>query len=187
MVDFKEDDFNKLISELKLHNENVYKHSEKVANLSVKIGENLRLSHYEISELYMGGFLHDIGKLHVSNKILNKKTKITDLERCILQNHVNEGVYIAQKYTKDNDILSIIGLHHMNEDGSGYRCIGGDYNYSKLVAIVHLADTIYKEIDSSRCSRDIAIQNTLMSLKVSKNVEKTLVNLVSKHKDWLSV
>ena len=72
-------------------------HVERVSQLAVKLGTHLRLSEEEKDSLRKGGVLHDIGKIGVPDKILNKAGPLTSEERSIIRMHPNQGAKICEK------------------------------------------------------------------------------------------
>jgi putative two-component system response regulator len=70
--------------------------------------------------LHRGGYLHDVGKIAVSEVILNKKTGLTDEERRIMREHPIIGERICRPLKSLRSVLPIIRHHHERWDGSGY-------------------------------------------------------------------
>lgn len=95
-------------------------HSTRVAQWSVKLAEELKLSDDRIEFIKYAGILHDIGKIGVSESILNKKGILEDSEWEQIRNHP----VIGQNIIKSIDFLFDVGLvvrhHHERYDGSGY-------------------------------------------------------------------
>jgi putative nucleotidyltransferase with HDIG domain len=95
-------------------------HSERVAKLAVQIGADMGLAPHEIKKLEQAGFLHDIGKIGVSNLILDKPGKLSDEEYNLIKQHPALGVRILEPLNIFADILPAILHHHEHFDGSGY-------------------------------------------------------------------
>lgn len=95
-------------------------HGLNVGNLAVKIGEKLNLDKERLEILYIASILHDIGKITVPSEILNKPSKLTNVEYNIVKTHPQ----IAYNYLKDIRLPIAIGeiilQHHERENGSGY-------------------------------------------------------------------
>jgi len=105
-----------------------WEHSLSTACFSKFISERLNLPENE--NYYLGGLLHDIGKLaiyHFYPKLFKdivllqlKGVRGIEAERKILGvDHTEIGVFLAQKWNFDKDIVESIGLHHENEDSIG--------------------------------------------------------------------
>lgn len=95
-------------------------HGLNVGNLAVKIGEKLNLDKERLELLYIASILHDIGKIVVPTEILNKPSKLTNVEYDLVKTHPQ----IAYDYLKDVKLPLPIGeivlQHHERENGSGY-------------------------------------------------------------------
>lgn len=95
-------------------------HGLNVGNLAVKIGEKLNLDKERLELLYIASILHDIGKIVVPTEILNKPSKLTNVEYDLVKLHPQ----IAYDYLKDVKLPLPIGeivlQHHERENGSGY-------------------------------------------------------------------
>ncbi len=95
-------------------------HCERLASLSVRLGERLGLVGAELTALRRGGYLHDIGKLGIPDAVLLKPGKLTDEEWKVMRRHVEIGVQICQPLHTLRPVLPIIRHHHERRDGSGY-------------------------------------------------------------------
>ncbi|WP_017379001.1 HD-GYP domain-containing protein [Paenisporosarcina sp. TG-14] len=103
-------------------------HSQNVAYYSREIGKAMNLSRKDCRNLYVGGLLHDIGKIGVPEAVLNKPSRLTDEEFELVKQHPQCG-YDLLKYTssfKRNTILDMVLYHHEKFDGTGYpNCLKG--------------------------------------------------------------
>lgn len=95
-------------------------HCERLSLYSVALGRSLGLPHEQLKALHRGGYLHDVGKIAVSESILNKKAGLTDEERQIVREHPIIGERICKPLKSLKLILPIIRHHHERWDGSGY-------------------------------------------------------------------
>lgn len=95
-------------------------HSERVARIAVRIGEQLGLPISQRFDLYLMGLLHDVGKIGVEDNVLKKPGKLTPEEYHAIQKHVMIGVRILQDLKKLNYVLPGVKHHHECFDGSGY-------------------------------------------------------------------
>ena len=96
------------------------RHSKRVSELAVVLAEALKLEPPEISKLETCALLHDIGKVGLSEKILNKRGKLTAEEREAIKAHPNTGANIASHVRQLAPYLAGIRYHHEKYDGSGY-------------------------------------------------------------------
>ncbi len=95
-------------------------HSERVAEISVAIGKELRLSKREIELLYLGGLLHDIGKIGIPVSILDKPFPLNESEFNVIKEHPLRGYRILKPVKELGEVLDIVRYHHERCDGSGY-------------------------------------------------------------------
>lgn len=89
--------------------------------------------------------LHDVGKLNIPQKILQKNGNLTEKEYQIIKTHVSEGVSLLRKYEVDEKIVEIVASHHERLDGSGYP--RGYHQFeipegSKLLATIDAYDAL---------------------------------------------
>jgi putative two-component system response regulator len=95
-------------------------HVERVSHLAVRLGNHLGLADEEKDALRKGGILHDIGKIGVPDKILNKAGPLTTEERKIIRMHPGQGALICEKLKSIRGAIPVIRHHHERLDGSGY-------------------------------------------------------------------
>lgn len=116
------------------------KHSEGVAQIAVGIGQAMGFSLEDLSLLKRAGLLHDIGKLGVSNTILDKPGKLTGEERAAMQQHPAFSQSILSHVPCFADVAELAGSHHERLDHKGYyRNLGAD-ELSPMARVMVVAD-----------------------------------------------
>lgn len=95
-------------------------HATRLIVLSKELGKVLNLAKDKLYELELLSNLHDIGKIGISNHILNKKGPLTDEEWIEMKKHPEIGYRIAQSTTELGGIAKYILCHHERWDGNGY-------------------------------------------------------------------
>ncbi len=115
-------------------------HSIDVAVILALFAKNLGFTEALIHDLLLGGFLHDVGKLMVPEKLINKKSNLTDAEQLIVKGHVLLSKELVEsKYEHIPPVsLTALAAHHESFDGSGYpQALAGDDipYYAKMLAI----------------------------------------------------
>ena len=95
-------------------------HNYRVTIMSVRIAEAMGLASKDIRTLIKGAFLHDVGKIGISDNILLKPGKLDDDEFTIMKTHVDHGVSIVENSHWLNDALGVVGYHHEKVSGEGY-------------------------------------------------------------------
>ena len=95
-------------------------HAERLAELSIMIGGQLGLSQKELDELRLFAMLHDIGKVGIDDRILNKPGALSSEEWMIMKSHPEMGYRIAMASPELEPIAEYILSHHERYDGKGY-------------------------------------------------------------------
>lgn len=120
-------------------------HSERVAQYSEEIGIRLNLPEQEIRVLTISAILHDIGKIGVSEIILDKPARLSDEEFDVIKTHPREGARIVSDIPAYDKILPGILYHHEHWDGGGYPegLKGADIPLnSRIITIADVFDAI---------------------------------------------
>jgi energy-coupling factor transport system substrate-specific component len=95
-------------------------HSQRVSEYSVLIARELGKSDEECEILRKTALLHDIGKIGIPDKVLNKPDKLTDEEYEIMKSHVVKGAEILKDFTIVDHVWEGALYHHERYDGTGY-------------------------------------------------------------------
>src|SRR5437879_4625698 len=95
-------------------------HSRRVFLYSIEIAKAMGGLESQMRNIAMGAWLHDIGKLAISDAILLKPGPLTDEERKIMQRHAQIGYDLVKGIPFLADAAEIIFAHHERSDGSGY-------------------------------------------------------------------
>jgi HD-GYP domain-containing protein (c-di-GMP phosphodiesterase class II) len=102
-------------------------HSDRVALISKRLGEELGLDRHECEQLYVAGLLHDIGKIGIPDRVLRKPGSLTRTEFAQIQRHAERGHAILKHLTHLHHALPAVLHHHERWDGQGYpRGLAGD-------------------------------------------------------------
>lgn len=96
------------------------RHSAGVAEIAVALAAELDLRPEDRAMLHRAALLHDIGKLGVSNLILDKPGPLTDVEREVVRRHPKWSLEILTRVSAFGELARIAGSHHERLDGSGY-------------------------------------------------------------------
>ena len=98
-----------------------YRHSERVAEIAVSTGTALGLAPAALRDLRRAALLHDIGKLGVSNLILDKPGTLNDAEWALMQRHPEWTEQILRRVSRFDELAAVAAAHHEKLDGSGYH------------------------------------------------------------------
>jgi len=109
-------------------------------------------SRFELTTVGLSGLLHDLGKVKVSNKILNNVGPLSDEEFAIIKKHPDYGYDLLKNCNCENissemreEVEKVILQHHENVNGTGYPTglVSEDISFlSKLVAIIDFFDAV---------------------------------------------
>jgi len=97
-----------------------YRHSTGVAEAAVKIGTEFGMERKELKKLERAALLHDIGKLGVSNAILEKPGKLTAEEFAVVRQHPYHTYEILRRVPAFADFSADAAAHHERLNGKGY-------------------------------------------------------------------
>ena len=97
-----------------------YSHSLGVTEVAIQLAEEIGLAPERLSLVRRAAFLHDIGKLAVPNRILDKRGKLTPKEWTVVTRHPALSGSILQRVSAFREIAVLAAEHHERLDGSGY-------------------------------------------------------------------
>ncbi len=95
-------------------------HSERVARIARRLGEQMGLPAAFVRDLYLAGLVHDIGKVGIHEGVLQKRTPLTDAEREHLRQHPGIGDRILAPIKPLQSLRPAVRGHHERYDGTGY-------------------------------------------------------------------
>jgi putative nucleotidyltransferase with HDIG domain len=128
------------------------RHSENVAAYAQVVGRAMKLGPHQLEELRIGGLLHDVGKIGISDGILLKPGRLTEEEFQVIRQHPTIGESIVEPIAFPWNIAAIVGQHHENYDGSGYpRGLAQD-QIVLSAHIIHVVDA-YEAMSANRVYR----------------------------------
>ena len=120
-------------------------HSQRVALFSDLIAEEMGYAAERRRWLHRAALLHDIGKLAISNSILDKPAKLTEDEFAIIKTHASHSENIIRGVPAFADMASIAGGHHERLDGKGYpRGLTADQipQETRIVSVADVFDAL---------------------------------------------
>lgn len=134
------------LARLKTADEYTYMHSVAVCALMIALARQLNLAEDMVHEAGFAGLLHDIGKVGIPLKVLNKPGKLTDSEFAIVKSHPEVGAKILiESYQVSPAVLDVCLHHHEKIDGTGYPFgLKGDTIslFAKMGAVCDVYDAI---------------------------------------------
>jgi response regulator RpfG family c-di-GMP phosphodiesterase len=150
-------------------------HSERVRNYSVLAAAKLGMSTEDIQTIRLGAMLHDVGKIGVSDAVLNKIEKLTEDEWDAIKRHPIIGYNVLEPVgfiTRQH--LALVRSHHERLDGSGYPDGLTAESIDDLVRILAVADT-YDAMSGDRAyRRELSVENIIAELKFCSESKERL-------------
>lgn len=118
-----------------------YEHSLNVAVISLIMGVELKMNHQELSHLFLGALLHDLGKSLLPKELVTKESPYTESEQSLMETHPKLGYdYIKEHYGFPVSVKMAILQHHERFDGTGYPKRIAGTNIHRHARIIALAD-----------------------------------------------
>lgn len=124
-------------------------HSDRVARFSVRLAQQMGLPQDQLDVIYMGGLLHDIGKIGIDDNILRKPSRLTDEEYAHIRLHPEMGYRIIKDIKPFEACLDVVLHHHEAWNGTGYPHKLAGENIPLLARIAAVADS-YDAMTSDR-------------------------------------
>lgn len=148
------------------------KHCENVANLTCRICEYMNASNKFTVYCTICAYLHDIGKLFVPSKILQKNGPLTDEEYKTMKMHTTTGYNMCIKDLKLRPYAAGTILHHEALDGSGYPNGLSKKDIPMEGQIIRVADEYDAIVSKRQYKTHIDISETLEILKENATPKK---------------
>ncbi len=184
-----------LVAALEAKDEYTKGHSERVASYARAIAFEMKLSDKDAKLLYEVSLLHDVGKIGVSERVLNKKGKLTREELIHVQSHTITGEKILSTVGSIRDGLSAVRHHHEKLNGEGYPDGLSEVTIPLNARILAVADS-YDAMTTKRPYREAMTENqAVQELKdysgkqFDPRVVRAFISVLLKtknraHRDW---
>ena len=120
-------------------------HSDRVSRGSVMIAREIGMRAERVEAIRYAGMLHDVGKLGVPTKVLQKTGKLTEEEYAAIQLHPMRGLDIVREIGFLDEALAGIMHHHERIDGRGYPMgLAGDEipEFARVLAVADAFDSM---------------------------------------------
>ncbi len=113
---------------LELFDEDTEGHGQRVTKWALGLAQMSGIGEEDLDHIRRGALLHDIGKMGISDQVLNKKSLLTTQERTLIERHPLHTYVLLKDISFLNEALDIPVYHHENWDGTGYpyRLAGAD-------------------------------------------------------------
>ncbi|MDO5156446.1 MAG: response regulator [Eubacteriales bacterium] len=127
-------------------------HSSRVAEYSVMLAKRLGWDENRVENLRMMALLHDVGKISIPDRVLNKPGRLEDDEFEIIKSHTVYGYSILQGISRLDKISKVARHHHERYDGKGYPDQLAGEEIELEARVVGIADS-YDAMSSDRVYR----------------------------------
>lgn len=120
-------------------------HNYRVTYYSIRLAERIHFACEEICALIVGAFLHDVGKIGISDTILLKPGRLTEDEMTVMRTHVGLGLDIIGRSAWLTMGADVVGSHHERYDGKGYPSGLTGHNIpvnARIFAIIDVFDAL---------------------------------------------
>ena len=97
-----------------------YQHSDRASVIAASLADTLGAGPVEVSDLRRAALLHDIGKLAISNRILDKPRGLSTAEVAVIREHPLVTAQILERVPGFGRLARVASAHHERLDGSGY-------------------------------------------------------------------
>jgi len=142
-----------LVSVVEAKDQYTESHSIRVAKYASFIASELNYPKNFIEDIWVAGLLHDIGKIGISDSILNKPGALTKEEYDIIKQHPEIAYKIVSQIGLRENVLKAIKHHHERCDGKGYPDMIKDDEIPIMASIISVADA-FDAITSNRPYRE---------------------------------
>ena len=136
------------LQKVNLHHSYSYRHSLHVAGLMLAFGEHLKFNHRDRIRIAIGALMHDVGKMKIPLRILDKMTPLDESEKTIVRAHPAMGLQILERNNEWDPLTrDLVYQHHEMLDGSGFpNRLSGD-QISDPVRMLTIADKFSDLVD----------------------------------------
>jgi diguanylate cyclase (GGDEF)-like protein/putative nucleotidyltransferase with HDIG domain len=149
----------------------VFGHSDHVVTYAVKIAKRIGLPDSQVELIRRAGLLHDIGKLGISEQILNKPERLEPHEFEVIKKHPVIGASILGKVESLQELVPIVRHHHERIDGRGYPDgLKGD-SIPIGARIIALADAVEAMASDRPYKASFSIDQILEEIKAHSNTQ----------------
>ncbi len=140
-------------------------HSDRVAEYAVMVSERMGLPADEHLALEVAAYLHDIGKIGVSERVLHKPGRLDEAEFAEISRHPTIGATILEPVAFPWEITPIVRHHHERWDGSGYPAGLAGEDIPFLARILTVADSHEAMVSDRPYRRGMAEADALAELR----------------------
>lgn len=161
-------------------------HSVRVGDLSRYLAAIYGLSSEQCEKIEIAGLLHDLGKLHTPDKVLDKPGPLDKIERSIMNQHSYETYEILQHIKGLGEIATWAAYHHEGINGAGYPFHPKPCDLSTEARIIGVVDVFQALVQNRPYRNSMPLPKVLKiigDLADNGKLDKEIVDLCCKHAD----
>ncbi|MBC8386911.1 MAG: PAS domain S-box protein [Actinobacteria bacterium] len=164
-------------------------HAKRIKKLAVKLGNSINLYQNKLDELILLSALHDIGKIAISDDILNKNDKLTEKEWRRIKKHPEIGYNICESSPQLVAIAEAVLAHHEWWNGSGYPLGLKGKNIPITSRIIAIADSYDVMITGRNYKEPLSKNEAIKELKKYSGIQfdpklvKNFVKILKENKE----
>ncbi len=176
-----------LVSVVEARDTYTHGHSERVGTLAAEFARFLSMDEVEVERIHKAGLLHDIGKIGISDSILNKPGRLTQEEYNIILDHPIIGAKLISNIKNLRDVSQYIRHHHERYDGYGHPDrLSGD-SIPMGARIIGIADTYDAIISRRSYDAERSEDDAVMIFKEERDHGQWDPELVDRFLEFLAV
>lgn len=158
-----------LITALEIRDTFTKGHSARVADYSLLIARDLKLSEEALKNIRLASLLHDLGKICINESILKKPEKLTEKELLILKFHPEMGERIIEPVEAFRPVKPFIRHHHERYDGNGYPDRLAKEDIPQEARIISVAESYDSMTSDSSYRKKLSKEEAIAELKSQKD------------------
>ncbi|NTV91660.1 MAG: diguanylate cyclase, partial [Clostridiales bacterium] len=161
-------------------------HARRLISISRAVGQAIGLSEQQFDELELLSTLHDIGKIGIDDRILNKPDKLTEDEWVEMKRHSEVGYRIAIASPELMPIAEYILAHHERWDGKGYPLGLAGESIPLLSRILAVADAYDAMTEDRPYRKGMSEDDAVIEIQLNSGsqfdpfVAETFIKIISK-------
>ena len=160
-----------LMGALEAKDPGIGEHLREVSRISQGIAGELSLSEEQVRDLVTGALLHDVGKIGVPDRILQKPGRLTDEEYHVITRHPVLGAEIVAPVGEMEPVLAVVKHHHERFDGKGYPDGLRGEEIPLLARIVSVADAFDSMVRERPYGYSIPLEAALEEIRANSGTQ----------------
>lgn len=146
-------------------------HSDRVAFYAVELAKKAGKDTNYIHRIHIGGLLHDIGKIGVSDNILCKPGSLDEKEFAVIKRHPEMGKQILSCMTMFDNLGDIVCAHHERYDGGGYPNGLKGTEIPEEARMIAIADSFDAMMSDRHYRKKLSLENSIQELIQGKGTQ----------------